>query len=103
MIFTSARFYSSCMTGSQGAMLAHQQLLEKRAKGKIDVYFEGNSIIRRWGATDYPQFHENWKKNFSGWNAANFGWGADRVENILWRLQNGEGEGFSPKFILAIN
>ena len=41
-------------------MLAHQQLLEKTNKGKIDVYFEGNSIIRRWGATDYPDFLANW-------------------------------------------
>src|SRR5436189_1666866 len=41
----------------------------------------------RWGATDYPQLLENWKQNFFGWNAADFGWGADRVENILWRLE----------------
>ena len=37
-------------------MLAHRQLLEKRTQGKIDVYFMGNSITRRWGATDYPEF-----------------------------------------------
>ncbi|MDQ2667620.1 MAG: GDSL-type esterase/lipase family protein [Gemmatimonadota bacterium] len=54
-------------------MLAHQQLLEKRSKGRIDVYFEGNSIVRRWGATDYPAFLANWRSNFLGWNAADFG------------------------------
>src|SRR5439155_9796852 len=54
------------------SLLAHQELLAKRTRGTIDVYFEGNSIIRRWGATDYPQNLANWKANFFGWNAADF-------------------------------
>jgi lysophospholipase L1-like esterase len=82
------------------SMLAHRELLAKRGQGTIDVYFEGNSITRRWGATDYPQFLENWKANFFGWNAADFGWGADRIENILWRLENGELDGVNPKVIV---
>lgn len=81
--------------------LAHQQLIDKAKQGKIDVYFVGDSITRRWGATDYPKFLANWKKNFHGWNAANFGWGGDTTNNILWRLQNGELEGVAPKvFVL---
>src|ERR1700720_3805081 len=68
------------------SQLAHQQLLEKAKKGGIDIYFEGDSITRRWGATDYPTFLANWNTNFFGWNAADFGWGADAIENILWRL-----------------
>src|ERR1700690_772021 len=84
--------------------LAHQQLVQKAKQGRIDVFFVGDSITRRWGATD-PQHQpllENWKTNFFGWNAANFGWGADRIENILWRLQNGELEGVNPKVIIAL-
>jgi lysophospholipase L1-like esterase len=76
--------------------------LAKAKQGKIDVYFVGDSITRRWGATDYPQFLANWKENFFGWNAANFGWGADRVENILWRLENGELDGVNPKIIVIL-
>jgi lysophospholipase L1-like esterase len=82
--------------------LAHEQLLAKRTQGKIDVYFEGNSITRRWGATDYPQFLANWRANFTGWNAADFGWGADRIEHILWRLENGELDGVNPKVIVIL-
>src|SRR5579871_2859260 len=81
---------------------AHLQLLDKAKKGGIDVYFEGDSIVRRWGATDYPQQLANWNQNFYGWNAADFGWGADRLENILWRLQNGELEGVHPKVIVLL-
>jgi lysophospholipase L1-like esterase len=81
---------------------AHEQLLAKAKAGKIDVYFTGDSITRRWGATDYPQFLENWNKNFHGWNAANFGWGGDSIQNILWRLQNGELDGVNPKVIVVM-
>lgn len=81
---------------------AHEQLLEKAKRGGIDVYFVGDSITRRWGATDYPQFLENWKQNFFGWNAGNFGWGADSIQNILWRLQNGELDGVNPKVIVIL-
>src|SRR5262249_55191183 len=40
--------------------------------------------------------------NFFGWNAANFGWGGDRIENMLWRLQNGELDGVNPKVIVVL-
>jgi lysophospholipase L1-like esterase len=79
-------------------------LLQKAKQGHIDVYFVGDSITRRWGASD-PQYRpllENWTRNFSGWNAANFGWGADRIENILWRLENGELDGVHPKVIVVL-
>jgi lysophospholipase L1-like esterase len=82
--------------------LAHEQLLAKAKQGKIDIYFEGDSITRRWGATDYPKYLANWKENFFGWNAADFGWGADRIENILWRLENGELDGVNPKIIVLL-
>jgi lysophospholipase L1-like esterase len=86
----------------KNSQIAHEQLLAKTKQGRIDVYFEGDSITRRWGATDYPELLENWKKNFFGWNAADFGWGADRVENILWRLENGELDDINPKVIVLL-
>ena len=84
------------------SLIAHEQLLEKAKKDDIDIYFEGDSIIRRWGATDYPDFLANWKKNFFGWNVADFGWGGDKTENILWRLNNGELDGVNPKVIALL-
>jgi lysophospholipase L1-like esterase len=86
------------------SMLAHERLLEKRKQGRIDVYFEGDSITRRWGTSDeqYKTFLENWRRNFFGWNAADFGWGGDTTQNILWRLQNGELDGVNPKVIVLM-
>src|SRR5436190_1049255 len=88
----------------KNSQIAHEQLLAKANQGHIDVYFVGDSITRRWGATD-PQYRpllQNWTTNFFGWNAANFGWGADKVENILWRLENGELDGVNPKIIVVL-
>jgi lysophospholipase L1-like esterase len=82
--------------------LAHDQLVRKAKQGQIDLYFAGDSITRRWGATDYPELLAHWKKNFFGWNAANFGWGADRTQNILWRLENGELDGPQPKVVVVL-
>jgi lysophospholipase L1-like esterase len=86
----------------RNSRIAHEQLLEKARKGRIDVYFVGDSITRRWGATDYPAFLANWRKNFHGWNAANFGWGGDTVQNVLWRLRNGELDGVNPKVVVVL-
>jgi lysophospholipase L1-like esterase len=86
----------------RNSAIAHERLLEKAGKGGIDIYFEGDSITRRWGATDYPDLLANWNQNFFGWNAADFGWGADSIQNILWRLQNGELDNVHPKVIVLL-
>ena len=82
--------------------LAHEQLLAKRKAGQIDVYFVGDSITRRWGTSDeqYADLLANWNANFKGWNAADFGWGADKTQHMLWRLQNGELDGVNPKVVV---
>jgi lysophospholipase L1-like esterase len=83
---------------------AHAQLVAKAKSGRIDLYFLGDSITRRWGCTDseYAAQFANWKQNFFGWNAADFGWGADTIQNMLWRIQNGELDGVNPKVIVIL-
>jgi lysophospholipase L1-like esterase len=90
------------MRNDRNSHLAHVQLLEKAKAGGISVYFLGDSITRRWGATDYPDFLAHWEKSFHGWNAGDFGWGGDTTQNILWRLQNGELDGVNPKVIVLL-
>jgi cephalosporin-C deacetylase len=86
------------------SLKAHEQLLAKRSAGKIDVYFVGDSITRRWGTSDaqYADLYANWKANFTGWNAANFGWGGDKIQNMLWRLDEGELDGVNPKVVVVL-
>jgi lysophospholipase L1-like esterase len=94
--------YVAAPRTDRNSQLAHKQLVEEAGRGGIDVYFEGDSITRRWRATDYPSFLANWTKNFYGWNAADFGWGGDCTQNILWRLANGELDGVNPKVIVIL-
>ena len=86
------------------SLKAHEQLMAKRTQGKIDVYFLGDSITRRWGTSDrqYADLLGNWNENFKGWNAADFGWGGDKTQNMLWRLQQGELDGVNPKVIVLM-
>jgi lysophospholipase L1-like esterase len=88
----------------ENSQIAHRDLLEKAKSGRIDIYFEGDSITRRWGTSDeqYKEFLANWRQNFFGWNAADFGWGGDTTQNILWRLQNGELDNVNPKIIVLM-
>ena len=81
--------------------VAHAELVRKAGSGVIDIYFVGDSITRRWGAVDYPALLANFTGNFFGWNAANFGWGGDRTQNILWRLDNGELPRVGPKIFVV--
>ncbi|MBN2068437.1 MAG: hypothetical protein JW739_02260 [Opitutales bacterium] len=82
----------------------HHELLIQKAHedAQIDVYFVGDSITRRWGATDYPAFLKHWNETFFGWNAADFGWGGDSTHHMLWRIQNGELDGLSPKVFVIL-
>lgn len=88
----------------RNSQIAHEQLVEKARKGGIDIYFVGDSITRRWGTSDrqYRDLLQNWTTNFFGWNAGNFGWGADATQNILWRLEHGELDGVNPKIIVLL-
>jgi lysophospholipase L1-like esterase len=86
------------------SLKAHEQLMAKRTQGRIDVYFMGDSITRRWGTSDrqYADLLRNWNDNFKGWNAADFGWGGDKTQNMLWRLKQGELDGVNPKVIVLM-
>ena len=41
-------------------------------------------------------------KHFGHWNVANFGIAGDTTQGVLYRLQNGEGEGFSPRAVMLM-
>jgi lysophospholipase L1-like esterase len=90
------------MRGDRNSHLVHADLLAKARAGGISLYFMGDSITRRWGATDYPEFLAHFRQTFHGWNAGNFGWGADLTQHMIWRLRNGELDGVNPKVIVIL-
>jgi len=74
----------------------HESFLKRAKEGKIDLLFLGDSITEGWGNNAV------WQKHYGPLHAANFGIGGDTTENVLWRIQNGEIEGLSPKVVVLM-
>ena len=76
----------------------HEQKLQeiktlKADHKKIDLIFIGDSITHGWEKDGFNV----WNKYYAKYNAVDLGFGGDRTENILWRLQHGEVDGIDPK------
>lgn len=72
---------------------------------KPDLVFIGDSITHFWGGEPRAQRRagpEVWEKFYARRNAVNLGFGWDRTENVLWRLQHGELDGASPKVVVLL-
>lgn len=83
----------------------HNGFVDLAKEGNIDVLFLGDSITDYWrddGATSAHRGKPVWDKYYGSMKAANFGISADRTQHVLWRLQNGEGQGFKPKVIILM-
>lgn len=73
---------------------ARHQLINSRAKeGDKDLLFLGDSITQGWEGAG----KDVWAKYYTPRKAMNAGIGGDRTQHIVWRLENGNIEGISPK------
>ncbi len=71
-----------------------QEVKELKAQNKqIDLVFIGDSITEGWEKDGQKVFERNYKK----FNTLALGFGGDRTENVLWRLQHGAVDGINPK------
>jgi lysophospholipase L1-like esterase len=78
----------------------HQSFLEIARKGNIDLLFVGDSITDWWRQ---PARGESvWNATFAPLNAANFGIAGDTTQGVLWRMQNGELDGFNSKLVVLM-
>jgi beta-glucosidase len=76
----------------------HERYTARAQQGGIDVLFLGDSITQGWEGPGRAV----WNQYYGGMKAVSFGVGYDRTQQVLWRLQNGEGEGFSPKVVVLM-
>ena len=80
-------------TGERHLRSIHDKYLQRiRQDNKIQLLFLGDSITFNWAK--YPEI---WNKYFGQYDPANFGDGGSYTQHLLWRLENGELEGISPK------
>jgi len=73
----------------------HASYVEQTRNKKFDLCFLGDSITDGWPGDLFGKY-------FGKYNPVNFGIGGDRTENVLWRLQNGELTGTSPRVIVLL-
>jgi lysophospholipase L1-like esterase len=71
--------------------------------GKAELLLMGDSITDFWRNERGPFAGKQvLEKRFGQWNIANFGIAGDTTQGVLYRLQNGEGEGISPRAIMLM-
>lgn len=76
----------------------HDAVNERLKKGNVDLLFIGNSINHRWENTG----KKYWDKYYGSRNAVNMGFGSDRTQHVLWRLDHSNFENISPKLAIVM-
>jgi len=88
---------------SFGFRAKHDANVERAKQGGIDVLFMGDSITDFWRNPNGPFAGKPvFDKYFGEMKVANFGISGDTTQGVLYRLQNGEGQGFTPKAVMLM-
>jgi lysophospholipase L1-like esterase len=77
----------------------HAQFLARDKQGNIGLVFLGDSITAGWF---WDHNSEIWDAHFGKYNPVDFGIGGDRTAHVLWRIENGELNGISPKVLVLL-
>lgn len=67
-------------------------------QGGWELVFMGDSITHGWEGSGKSV----WDQTFGGYKALNLGYGGDRTEHVLWRLDHGELDGYQPKLLVLM-
>ena len=81
----------------------HAAVIEFNRTHKPEIVLIGDSIIHYWGGDPVAPkawAADVWNHTFAGKSVENLGFGWDRTENVLWRIDHGELNGISPKLII---
>lgn len=76
-----------------------QEIAGRKAAGvPTGLVFIGDSITHHWE----KDHRDLWDSMWGRYHPLNLGYGGDRTENVLWRLQHGELDGIAPKLIVLM-
>lgn len=79
--------------------MARQKEKNERIKqGHVDLLYIGDSIIHGWEGRGKKVWNEYYGKR----NAVNLGFGGDRTQHVIWRLEHGNIDGISPKLAILM-
>jgi lysophospholipase L1-like esterase len=86
------------LSPNPGIRTKHANNVALAQKGDIDLLFMGDSITDGWRSAGKEVF----KKYYGTVKVGNFGIGSDTLQGVLYRLRDGEGQGFQPKAIMLM-
>lgn len=88
----------------------HAEVLRMKDSINPEIVLIGNSITHFWGGEPRlknadgkprkPNGPNAWASVFSNHRVLNLGFGWDRIQNVLWRLDHGEVDGLHPRTII---
>ena len=79
-------------------MQRHESMNNRVKQGNVDLLVIGDSITEGWEKNG----KEVWNKYYKDRHAVNLGIGGDQTQHVLWRLQNGNIDGISPKLAMLM-
>ena len=81
----------------------HENNLAVARQGDAELLFMGDSITDFWRNPEGAfAGHPVQQQYFGHWKVANFGIAGDTTQGVLYRLQNGEGQGFKPRAVMLM-
>ena len=76
----------------------HDQFIERAKAGGIDIVFFGTTDTEMWNWRDRGL--SVWNRRFGSLRAANFGSQGTQLHTLLWRMRNGELDGYQAKLVV---
>jgi len=76
----------------------HDSFIDRARAGNIDLVFFGATDTEMWQWPDRGK--RVWDQAFGSLKAASFGSQGTRVDSVLWRMQNGELDGYQAKLVV---
>jgi lysophospholipase L1-like esterase len=83
----------------------HEAKLQELHQNRVDLVFLGDSITQDWehhGPPDWVDFAPIWQHFYGDRNAINLGFTGDATSHLLWRIENGEVAGITPKVAVIL-
>jgi len=83
----------------------HKEVKKYISRNPVELAFVGDSITHLFGG--FPEYdgsvaEDVWKHYYGHRNPINLGFGWDRTQQMLWRIDNGELDGITPKLVVVM-